>query len=163
MSETKPSSNPIISPSEGQLALEVAEVDPRGRFHILNRWAALVGWSLQKNRAVDALLILEVPGRLSIQAWEPDGPRILASFKEEKDRDADTQVLLSYLDRYQRLAIGADRRPYLGDLALVHLGIPIRSSEHTAVYAAISPGRIDLMSQAFRNEHLVRPVGAELP
>lgn len=156
MSKTKPSSNPILNPKDARLLLEIVEIDERGRLQILSRWGEITAWlkSLEGPTS-DALVVLATPGRLSIRSWLPEGPRVLERYQELLSQESDPELLRRILDRYQKIVIRSDRRPYLGDIALTHLGLPIRRQETTALYAAIFTDRIDLLSVAYRNQELL--------
>jgi hypothetical protein len=151
MSETKPSSFPVLDALEALASQEIIEVDARGRFQLLTRWGKTVEWLGTAKGRLEVLAVLEAPGHLSLRNWSPDGQRIIERYREEQSGGADPETLRRILDRYQKIPVRADRRPYLGDLALAHLGIPLRRTEATAVYAAIFPDRIDLLSQSYRN------------
>ncbi|WP_374383135.1 hypothetical protein [Dongia sp.] len=156
MSKTKPSANPILHPKDARLLLEIVEIDQRGRVLFFARWGETATWLKNLEVPVDnALVVLEAPGRLSIRSWLPDGPRVLERYQELLSQEGDPELLRRILDRYQKIVIRSDRRPYLGDIALTHLGLPIRRQEPTALYAAIFPDRIDLLSVAYRNQELL--------
>ncbi len=137
---------------------EVTELDRRARLHILPRWASRVDWlPVPAKNDVDALIVFVEPGLVSLRAWKVDGPRIEQRYREiAKETDASALEALRLIeDRYRRLTIPKERRPYLGDAVLAHLGLPIARGNKSTVYAAVFQDRIDLLAPAYRNAMLV--------
>ena len=154
MAESRPSGVPIVPDAKALVIEEIAEIDGRGRIHLLPRWAKRVGWiPVPAAGDVDALMILVEPGLLSLTSWNPDGPRIEKRHDElaALGTGADLEALRSIQDRYQKLPIPNDRRPHLGDAALQHLGLSTKRGAKSNVYVVITPGRIDLLSPGYRN------------
>jgi hypothetical protein len=156
MSDTKPSGTPLIPDNDAVVVQEVAEIDERGRIKLLPRWADRTVW-LKRPDKFEALIVLAEPGRASLRNWEPDGPRIIARYNELKalGKDADIESLRLIQDRYSRLSVpsAVDRRAYLGEAALEHLGLPGLGTSSN-VYVVIYPDRLDLLSPALRNDKL---------
>ncbi len=158
MAKTRPSGLPLVGGASAAVTQEVAEIDERGRVHLLPRWAERVDWlPLAAKDDVEALMVFLEPGRLSLRCWEIDGPRIMARYEEfAGDPDeSGLEVLRLIQDRYGRLLIRKDRRPYLGDAALKHLGLPVVRGTKSTVYVAIFPNRIDLLGATYRTEKLI--------
>ena len=158
MAERRPSGLPVVTGVSAPVEQEVAEIDGRGRLHLLPRWAKRVEWlPLPAADDVMALMVFLEPRRLSLLRWDVDGPRILARYEEiaKNPDDADLEVLRLIQDRYNRLLIRRDRRPYLGDTALQHLGLPISRGSKSIVHVAIFPNRIDVLAPAYRDTKLV--------
>lgn len=154
MAETRPSGMPIVDGDAAIVLQETAEVDERGRLHLLPRWVKRVDWlPLQPKNDVVALMVFVEPNRISIRDWKVDGPEIERRYKEiANEIDADSHEALRLIqDRYGRLFISKERRPYLGDAALAHLGLPISRGARSTVYVAIFPDRIDILSPTYRN------------
>jgi len=158
MSETRPSGLSVVESDAAVVVQEVAELDERGRLHLLPRWVSRVDWlnSAGKND-IDALMVLIEPGLIAFHDWKVDGPRIAKRYKDiATSSDADAFEALRLIeDRYCRVKITKDRRPHLGDAALAHLGLPIKRSEKSLVYVVIYPNRIEILSPAFRNAKLI--------
>jgi hypothetical protein len=90
--------------------------------------------------------------------WEPHGPRLVQLHEEisqaaESDENLETLRLIR--DRYERLTIDNEHRPYLGDPALAHLGLPIQRGVKSTIYVAVYPRHIAIMSQEYRNKKLM--------
>jgi len=153
MNKTRPSGILIIPDSEALIIQEVAEIEERGRLNILPRWAKKAGWlPVTGAKASEALMIFIEPGLLSIRSWEPDGPRIFETYKQvAQEEEPDLEALRLIQDRYGKLSIPKDRRPYLGDAALQHLGLPTTRTARSNIYVVVSLGRIDLLSPNYRN------------
>jgi hypothetical protein len=157
MAETRPSGLPIVSDSSALVTQEVAEIDKRGRLHVLPRWARRIAWlQLPAEQEIHALFVFSEPGRLSLCRWDLDGPEILARYEEisRNPDDSELEVLRLIQDRYNRVVIGKESRVYLGDAALAHLGLPIARGIKSIVYVAIFPNRIDVLGPSYRNAKL---------
>src|SRR5882724_4361165 len=108
MAETRPSGTPVIPDVEALVTQELAEVDGRGRLHLLPRWAKRTNWlSLPATDEFEALMILVEPGRLSLKSWEPDGPRIQKRYRDLSIAEGgpDLEALRLIQDRYRKLPI----------------------------------------------------------
>ena len=161
MATTRPSGTPL-TPSESSFVLqELADVDERGRIHLLPRWTARVSWlhrALESSKGdIEALLVLSEPGRLSIKDWATEGLRVMRRYQEvsESIEESNLELLRLFQDRYQKLVIRQDRRPYLGDAALHHLELPISRLTKSVVYVAVFPEQIDLLGTSCRNRLLI--------
>lgn len=158
MAETKPSGLPIVASKSAPVLQEIAEIDGRGRLHLLRRWANHTDWlpSLIDDE-LQVLMVFVEPGRLSMRSWEPEGPKIVTRFEEiAKTPDEDgLEALRLIQDRYGRVLVPKDRRPYLGDLALQHLMIPTGRGQKSNVYVAVFPKCIDVFGPAYRTEKLI--------
>jgi hypothetical protein len=154
MPEFRPSGNPVIPDAEALVTQELAEIDERGRLHLLPRWARRTNWlPLPPAGNLDALVVLAEPGRLSFLSWEPDGPRIVQRYRDLSmtEDGADFEALRMLQDRYRKLSISTDRRPSLGDAALQHLGLPTTRGLRSNVYVVVMPSRIDVLGPTYRN------------
>lgn len=154
MTETRPSGIPIIPDSDALLTQELAEVDGRGRVHLLPRWARRTSWlSVPPTDDLIALMVLFPPGRISLRSWDPDGPRIMERYAilAAQGEQADPEALRAIQDRYQRLQISKERRPYLGHAALQHLGLPAKRGMVSNIWVAIFHNGIDLLGPAYRD------------
>ena len=103
-------------------------------------------------------MVFSEPGFLKLMPWEPDGPRLLQLYEKiSKDGESDEnlEAVRLFLDKYERLNIDNEHRPYLGDPALAHLGLPIQRGAKSTVYVAIYPRYIAIMSQEYRNKKLI--------
>lgn len=158
MAETRPSGTPLIPDSDTPVIQEVAEVNRRGQIHILRRWAVRVGWlPVPAVSSDEALMVFLEPGRLSIQSWEPWAPKIIERFQElEASGEFGFESLRLIQDRYARLIIPKERRPYLGDSALQHLGLPTARKEKSNVYVVVGKSQIELLSLSYRDSQNVR-------
>lgn len=158
MPRTRPSGIPIVSGSSALVVQETAEIDERGRLYLAPRWVRRIDWLQSMGEVeVEALVTLTEPGRLSIDNWEPKGPKIEERYVEiAATADDDRFELLRLIqDRYVRLKIKKDRRPYLGNLILSHLELPITRGAKSTIYIVLYPSRIDLLSQAYRTSKLL--------
>lgn len=158
MAETRPSGLSVISQDDSAVIQEVAEIDRRRRIHLLPRWTERVDWlRAHRTKNIIALMVLAEPGLASLRDWNVDGPRIENRYEEvarKSDPEA-LEVLRLIQDRYCRLTITGERRPYLGELALAHLGLPIARGVKSTVFVAVFPDRIDILSPTLRNSKLV--------
>jgi hypothetical protein len=160
MSDTRPSGHPLLPAQGAPVFQEVAEVDPHRRINLLQRWISRFDWLKDINKKeVDALMVFSEPGLLRLRPWEPDGPRLLQLYQTlsaaPHDSEQKLQDLRSILDKYERLKIDNEHRPYLGDPALAHLGLPLHRGAKSIVYVAIYPEYIAIMSQEYRNKKLI--------
>jgi hypothetical protein len=158
MPETRPSGVPIISAENAVVFQETADIDRRGRLRLLPRWIVHIDWiPITAKEDVSALMILDQPGRISLRNWEVLGPQIEGRYEEiagKSEDDHNFEALRLIQDRYQRLIIPKDRRPYLGKNAIAHLGLQVSHENTSTVYVAIFPGRLDVLSPSYRNEKL---------
>lgn len=157
MSSTRPSGNGIIPGANAAVSQEVVTVDERGRLHLLPRWTERLPW-LEADAAADrsALMTFIEPGRFSIRSWEPHSTQIIARYDElsaGSDPDRFETMRLIY-DRYGRLTVPHDRRPYLGAAALAHLGLHLERNAKSIVYVAVFPDQLHVLSQSYRNARL---------
>ncbi len=166
MLKTRPSGSPILEGESATVSQEIAEIDERGRIHFLQRWTKKISWlhdlsSIEK----ETLAILIEPGRVSFRDWEPEGPRIIERYKELEGDTDNFEVLRLLQDRYQRLIISKDRRPYLGDAILTHLGLPTSRIAKSPVYISVFPDKIDVLSRGYRDQALIvgHPAINDLP
>lgn len=157
MARTRPSGLPLVPDDEALVLQELAEIDRRGRIDLLPRWAGHVRWlKFPITDQIDALMILEEPGRLSLRSWEPAGPAIQARYKQlaqaaDETDDADLEALRVIQDRYRRLSIPKDHRPALGDAALHHIGLSLKHGLTTNAWVVVSPTRIDILGSTYRD------------
>lgn len=103
------------------------------------------------------MMVFVEPGLVSLWDWKVEGPRIAQRYEEiaKETDEAALERLRVIQDRYRRLPINKERRPYLGDAALAHLGLPIARGNRSIVYVAVFPNRIDLLAPAYRNAKLI--------
>jgi len=155
MAETRPSGTPVVPDETSPVLQEVAEINKRGQLHILSRWAKRIAWlPVSAESALEALMVFADPGLVWIRNWEPDGPRIVARYQElmQPEGNIDVEALRQIQDRYGRLLIPKkERRPYLGDAALQHLGLPTARDAKSNVYVLIFSEGIDILSPTYRN------------
>jgi hypothetical protein len=154
MADTRPSGNNPVSGPDALLIQEVAEIGIRGRLHILPRWAKRAGWlPVPAECEAVALMVLAQPGLISILNWETEGPNIERRYIEIASdvSDVDFEALRAIQDRYAKLYIPKDRRPYLGDAGLQHLGLSTTRNSKSNVYVVVYPGRIEILSSEHRN------------
>ena len=158
MAETRPSGFPLVSDDRAPILQELARLDGRGRIHVLPRWSSRLTW-LPAPAVTEVIALLEMPepGILSLKPWEPNGTSVMAKWAVLHGSEDETplEVFRLMQDRYQRLAIPVDRRPYLGDLALQHLGLPTERGATSNVYVAVGGDRIDVFSPSYRNTKLL--------
>lgn len=154
MADTRPSGTPIIVGEPSSVVQEVAHIDERGRFHLLPRWTRRLNWFVNEQEFI-ALLVFAEPGRIQLFPWEPLGPQIVARYEElSNDPDgADADALRLIQDRYGRVST-TNRRFYIGDAALLHLGLPLKRGTKKAIYVAILPTTIELLSPNYRDAKL---------
>lgn len=158
MSNTRPSGLSVIPASSVIVSQEIIEIDERGRFNLLQRWTEQINWINSIPEAgIQTLMVFSEPGRISILDWETNGQKIIDRYQElAGSQDENSLELLRLIqDRYQKLIIRRDRRPYLGDAALHHLGLPISRIEKSTLYIAIYPDKLDLIGSAYRNQMLL--------
>jgi hypothetical protein len=159
MPETRPSGHPLIPADTARVFQEVAEVDSYRRLNLLPRWTSRFDWLKDiKKKEVDVLVVLSEPGCLKLTSWEPDGPRLLQlheRLSEDDASDENFEALRLIQDRFGRLTIDKEHRPYLGDAALAHLGLPLQRGVRSIVYVALYPQYIAIMSQEYRNKKLI--------
>lgn len=95
--------------------------------------------------------------------WEPHASQVLARYSELADAEPLNETLdaLRLLqDKYGCLVIDHEHRPYLGDAALAHLGLPIDRGVKSTIYVAAYPNCLLIMSAYFRDKHNV--LGAQV-
>jgi hypothetical protein len=154
MAYTRPSGLPLVPDSDALVTQEIAEIDGKGRFHLLPRWTKRTNWPpFPAAGNFEALMVLTEPGRLSLMPWEPEGSRAMERYRQlsASEDGPDLEALRILQDRYRRLVVPNERRPYLGDAALQHLGLPTRRGRPSNVYVAILPDRIDLLGPSYRD------------
>jgi len=155
MAETRPSGLPVIPDEEAVVTQEVAVIDARGRLKLLPRWTRRVAW-LRPAADVDALMLLGHSGRISLLEWERAGKPVVDRHADLlASGEIDLEALRQIQDRYRRLPLNQERRPYLGDAALAHLGFDIGRGTRRTVYVAVYPDRIDLLSPSYRDSQLL--------
>jgi hypothetical protein len=158
MAETHPSGHPLVHADIAPVFQEVAEVDPYRRINLLQRWTSRFDWLKDiKKKEVDVLMVFSEPGHLKLTSWEPDGPRLMQLYErlsKADPSDENLEALRLIQDRFQRLKIDKEHRPYLGDGALAHLGLPLQRGVKSIVYVAVYPQHIAVMSQEYRNKTL---------
>jgi hypothetical protein len=153
VADTKPSGRAVIEGADAVVAQEVAHVEKKGVLNLLPRWISRLKWLSETHEAVDALLVFVEPGRISIR--DPaEAKRIRNQYAElaANPSSDDLELLRLIQDRYGILHIPKSKRASLGDPALLHLSI--QRGLKTALYVAIYPTSIELMSVAYRNRHL---------
>ena len=167
MSSTRPSGISAIPDELGRVVQEISHIDQRGRLHILPRWIEALGWLRNRKPETVALVTFLEPGRLSLRAWDEFGPSIVERYKGvmHSTDPAELEAMRAIQDRYARLDIRADNRPYLGDIVLAHLGLPLERSHKAIVYIVILPEQIDILSPEYRNRKLIEghPILVDLP
>lgn len=166
MAETRPSGASFVE--EKGLLQEVTEIDARGRLHLLSRWTDRVVWMrTQRPSEMEALMVFREPGLLSISDPAAVGPKILGRYEEItlSTDDPDLEIRRLIHDRYARLTIPRDWRPYLGDAALAHLGLSISRDKSAVAYVVVFNSRVDVLTPALRNSRLIRghPMIDDLP
>ena len=161
MAFTRPSGSSVVADSI--VTQEVAEIDGRGRLHLLPRWTKRIKWwATSPKDDFCVLMVLVEPGVISLRDWASDGTRVIARYEElAAQPSADVLEALRLLqDRYIRLSIDKEQRPHLGDAALAHLGLPITRGASSTVYVAVFSNRLDILSARYRNSKLI--VGSSL-
>lgn len=154
MSETRPSGHALVPNEQALVTQELAEIDSRGRLHILPRWMLKAQWpAFPAAGDFEALAVLTVPGRASLMPWKPEGPRIVERYQKitQSSDGPDFEALRMFQDRYIRLALPRDRRLHLGDAVLQHIGLTRRRELPINVYVAVTNGLIDLLGSGYRN------------
>jgi hypothetical protein len=156
MSETRPSGRLVVGGPAAIVTQEVAHIDKKGCLNLLPRWTAKLSWLAPLDNSTEALLIFLRPGRISIRDLATYGPRIRERYNEiaaDVQQQASLDLLRLLQDRYGQLYIPKSRRVSLGDPALLHL--QVERGVVTAIYVAVFPSSIDLLSVAYRNEQLM--------
>lgn len=154
MAETRPSGRPLVPDDEALVAQHVAEIDSRGRLHVLRRWTQRTNWPPFPTAGdFEILVVLSERGRASLRPWHPGGPKILQRYQEltASEDGPDLEALRRLQDRYARLSLPRERRPHLGDSVLQHLGLPLRREMSTPIYVVVLPDRLDLLGPAYRD------------
>jgi hypothetical protein len=159
MADTRPSGHPLLPNERGPVFQEVSEVDTYRRINLLQRWTSRFHWLENiKTKSVDVLMVLAAPGMLKLMPWEPEGPRLLKlheTISQDVASDETLEVVRLIRDKYERLTVDHEHRPYLGDPALAHLGLPLERGVRSIVYVAIYPDYIAILSQDYRNQKLL--------
>jgi len=150
---TRPSSSPLVPPSDSGIFQEVAEIDARGRLRLPPRWANIAEWVSKGD--IDLLIVLSSPGRLSLHDWSEAGELVLKRFADLSDQQADEEALRIYLDRYRRGSIGTDRRVTFDDATITHLGLPLQRPAGHPLYVSVFKTRIEILSVEHRNQALL--------
>jgi hypothetical protein len=156
MAITRPSGSPVVT--DPIVAQEVAEIDGRGRLHLLPRWTKRIKWwATTPKDDFSVLMVLVEPGLISLRDWASDGTRVIARYEElAAQPSADVLEALRLLqDRYIRLSIDKEQRAHLGDAAFAHLGLPITRGAASTVYVAVFSNRLDILSAGYRNSKLI--------
>lgn len=160
MAETAPSGRPIVPLADASVFQEVAQIDAYRRLNFLPRWTSRYDWLKDlKTKPVEVLLVMREPGVVRLLPWSPEGERVQRLYEEIAAREeADDQLesLRLIQDGYGRLLIDAEHRPYLGDAALAHLGLPLERGTRSSVYVVLYPRCILIMSQSVRNAKIIR-------
>src|SRR5262249_16941598 len=124
-------SSAAIAANECRSVCTVTSFSParaRRRLNLLPRWTSRFDWLKDIKKEVDVVVVLSEAGRLRLTSWEPDGPRLLQlheRLSEDDASDENFEALRLIQDRFERLKIDKEHRPYLGDAALAHLGLPL--------------------------------------
>ena len=145
----------------------VAEVDQRGRVRIPVRLSSVVGWMAATTGEIESLMILDEPGRIILLSWVDRASAVLIRrqglIEEAKSSLPAAEELRLLEDRYHRIIIPKDRRPTLGELAILHLNLSLGVKSH--VYVAKLLEQVQILSLDFRNKALVQagPIFSELP
>lgn len=159
MAHTHPSGRPIVPNESAPVFQEVAEVDTYSRFNLLPRWTSHIPWMNEiKQNDFEVLMVLSEPGKIKLLSWEPDGPRLVRLYSDLSQNDSSEETLETLRlvqDRYGRLLIDKEHRPYLGDAALAHLGLPLHRGIKSTVYVAVYSQYIAIMSPEYRNKALL--------
>lgn len=140
----------------GPVEQAVADIDRRGRLRIPSRLAAGMDWLGAAAASVDALAVLDEPGRIILLSWKERSAELLAKrralIEEAPEVDA-LQALRLLENRYKRINIPKELRPTLGPETLIHLDLPIGVESH--VYVTRVLDALEVMSPAYRNEHFL--------
>jgi hypothetical protein len=160
MAETAPSGRPLVPPAEAPVFQEVAQVDAYRRLNFLPRWTSRYDWLKHlKTKPVEVLLIMREPGIVRLLPWLPEGERLQRLYEEvaaQEEAEDQLESLRLIQDGYGRLLIDAEHRPYLGDAALAHLGLPLERGIRSSVYVVLYPRWISIMSQELRNAKTIQ-------
>lgn len=100
-------------------------------------------------------MILVEPGKIKLAPWEPNGPRIESRYEEIAQNALDEsslETLRLIQDRYVPLSIDEEHRPYLGDAALAHLGLPLERGIKSTVYVVVYPESLAILSTDYRDK-----------
>jgi hypothetical protein len=155
MAITRPSGFPIVD--DPVVVQEVAEIDGRGRLRLVPRWTDRIAWwDTELTESFGVLMVFVEPGLLSLRDWGTEGVQVVGRYSDLRGlQDSEAlETLRLIVDRYHHLPIGSDRRPYLGEPALAHLGLPITRGIKSVVYVAAFPDRIDVFSPTYRETKL---------
>jgi len=147
----------ILDGEDEPIIEEPAHFEERGRFNFFPRWRKQVDWLVPSiTRSVEALIVFEEPGLLSIREWAKDGPAIQQRFKDlAASQDEGRLRAMRWIQtRYRRLKLPPRERPCLGDAALVHLGFPTEKTDKLAVYVWLLPDRLEIASPEYRGRLL---------
>jgi hypothetical protein len=148
---------PLDPSGSGPVSQGVAAVDERGRIRLPAGVASSVTWLAKPGDAATALMVLEVPGRISLRSWEQFGEGLLARRRElireaeEGDAAAEEDLLLLE-DRYHRVPLPKERRLTLKAEGLLHLGI--LEGARSTVYIARVFDRIVITSREYRDNRI---------
>ncbi len=141
----------------GPVAQQVVEIDRRGRLRLPNALVRSIPWLGSDAKSVDALVVLDEPGRLGFLSWEQQAPAVLDRRRELIEQthhdDSVAEALRLLEDRYKRVAIPQDLRPTLTAEILLHLELSVGAPAR--VYLVRLFDRLDVLSPQYRNERLV--------
>jgi hypothetical protein len=104
MAITRPSGFPLVTDSI--VAQEVAEIDGRGRLHLLPRWTKRIKWwATSPKDDFGVLMVLVEPGLISLRDWASEGTRVIARYEELAAQPSADALTLHYasLDQLDRL------------------------------------------------------------
>lgn len=156
MSPKRVSELPLDPSDPASVSQGVVEVDERGRVRLPVGLMSSVAW-LGRGEAVEVLMVLESPGRITLRPWEQFGEAVLARRRElvrdaaEGDDHAGDDLLL-LADRYYRVVLPSDHRLTLKAEWLLHLGV--EEGVRSRIYIARVFDRILIMSKAYRDQRL---------
>jgi hypothetical protein len=148
---------PLDPSGPGPVSQHVVAVKERNRIGLPASLVSSVTWLAKPGDDVTALMVLEVPGRISLRSWEQFGEGVLARRRElirevEEGDSAAEEELLLLEDRFLRVQLPKERRLTLTARGVLHLGIP--EGARSSVYVARVFDRVVITSAAYRDDRL---------
>lgn len=154
MADTIPSGRPLAPLTEARVFQEIAHIDAHRRINLLPRWTARFDWMRPTaSKGAELLMVMREPGFVRLLPWIPQGVRVADRFAEVSVLESSSENLEEMRllqDSFGRLVLDVEHRPYLGDAALAHLGVPLGRGERSPVYVVIYPESVGIMSIAER-------------
>ena len=149
----------LDSDHPGPIRQELGEIDKRGRLHLPTQLIQSISWLKGASHSVDALAILEEPGRIKISDWNTASLPVLERRKElindlNRRQDDDVIEALRLIeDRYKKIRIPSDLRPTINNYLMLHL--ELSPENESKIYIVSVSDNLIVMSSDYRNAKLL--------